>query len=131
MPFAKYELTWKPVQLDDPLLDLNKIIGHVSEYSAAYAVCYVDTETEQNEIRLLVGSDDLAKIYLNGREIYQSRYRRGYAEDEDMVEGLHLNAGKNVIVLKLVNVTSEWMASVRLTDATGNPVTGIKTGRVP
>jgi hypothetical protein len=37
----------------------------------AYAVCYVTCEAARNDLLLQVGSDDDAKVYLNGQEVYK------------------------------------------------------------
>ena len=47
------------------------------------------------------------------------------------MEGITLKAGINVLVFKVINVSSDWMGSVRLTDANGQPVKGIKVGLAP
>jgi hypothetical protein len=42
-----------------------------------------------------------------------------------------LNTGLNVLVFKVVNETADWQGSIRLTDAQGNPVKGIKVSLTP
>lgn len=70
-------------------------------------------------------------LYLNGKEIYWSDAPRGYAPDQDVVTGVELKAGLNVLVFKVVNETIEWLGSVRLTDAAGQPVQGIRVSLAP
>jgi hypothetical protein len=36
-----------------------------------------------------------------------------------------------VLVFKVVNETADWQGSIRLTDAQGNPVKGIKVSLTP
>ena len=38
----------------------------------AYAVCYIRSEAEQRGLRMLVGSDDEAKVYLNGKQVHEA-----------------------------------------------------------
>lgn len=124
--FGQTELSWRAVQQQNHVIDFAAILGYTAEGFAAYAVCYIESEQRQAGLRLLVGSDDQSEIHLNGNQVFESRYKRGFVEDENVVEGIQLNAGKNVLLLKVINVTSEWKASVRLTDARGEPVQGLR-----
>ena len=49
----------------------------------------------------------------------------------DVVEGVELKAGINVLVFKVVNEGADWMGSIRFTDADGNPLKGIKITLTP
>jgi len=108
------------------VIDFNAILGHETTQSGAYAVCYLRSESEQRGLQMLVGSDDEAKVYLNGKQMYKYPFGRGFVEDEDTVPDIILNAGLNVLVFKVVNETFDWKGSIRLTDVQGNPVKGIK-----
>jgi hypothetical protein len=80
---------------------------------------------------LRVSSDDEAKVYLNGKRIYQWASFRSYDPDEDVVPGVELKPGLNVLVFKVVNEVEEWQGSVRLTDAAGQPVKGLRVSLTP
>jgi len=120
------ELTWQEVVLEDYVIDFNVILGHRTTYSVAYAVCYIRSEAEQHGLRMLVGSDDSAKVYLNGKQIHKYPFQRWLVADEDVVPDIALNKGLNVLVFKVVNGVLDWKGSIRFTDAQGNPVKGIK-----
>jgi len=75
---------------------------------------------------MLVGSDDEAKVYLNGKQVHRYAFARGFVADQDMVPDIALNVGLNVLVFKVVNETEDWQGSIRFTDAQGNPVKGLK-----
>jgi hypothetical protein len=120
------ELKWQEVTQEDYMLDFNVILGRATDQSVAYAVCYLRSETEQRGLRMLVGSDDEAKVYLNGKQIHQSAFGRGWVADQDTVPDITLNAGLNVLVFKVVNEIVDWQGSIRFSDGQGNPVTGIK-----
>ena len=77
-----------------------------------------------------VGSDDQAKVYLNEREIYRGGGGT-YVPDRDVVAGVELKAGLNMLVFKVVNGLGDWVGSVRFTDAAGQPVKGIKVTLTP
>jgi WD40 repeat protein len=99
--------------------------------SVAYAVCYIHSENEQRGLRMLVGSDDEAKVYLNGKQIYKWPTARSYVADLDEAPNITLNAGPNVLVFKVVNEALDWQGSIRFTDAQGNPLKGIKVTPEP
>jgi hypothetical protein len=120
------EPRWREVALTNNGIDFNALLGHETTQSVAYAVCYIQSEAEQHGLRMLVGSDDEAKVYLNGKQIYTSPVPRPFVADEDQVTDIPLNAGLNVLVFKVVNELEQWKASIHFTDAQGNPVKGIK-----
>jgi hypothetical protein len=107
------------------LIDFSQKLGGVYEWSVGYAVCYLHSERDQTGLILRVGSDDQAKLYLNGKQIYRTVKRRFYTPGQDVVEGVELKAGLNVLVFKVVNEVLEWQGSVSLSDAAGRPVKGI------
>lgn len=122
------------MQTDDSLIsliDFNNLLGKVTEWSVAYAVCYIQSETNRNGLLMKVGSDDQAKIYLNGREIYRHDAPRECVVDQDVVDGVELKAGLNVLVFKVVNQEHGWQGSVRFTDPAGQPVQGIRMTLTP
>ena len=112
--------------LEDYVIDFNAILGRETTQSVAYAVCYIRSEAEQRGLRMLVGSDDEAKVYLNGKQVHKYPFPRSFVADQDTVPDIALNAGLNVLVFKVVNETGDWKGSIRFTDAQGNPVKGIK-----
>jgi WD40 repeat protein/serine/threonine protein kinase len=120
------ELTWRQVALTNEVIDFNALLGQETTQSVAYAVCYLRSEAEQRGLQMLVGSDDEAKIYLNGKQVYTNAFPRPFYAEEDKVPDIALNAGLNVLVFKVVNETREWKGSIRFIDAQANPVKGIK-----
>jgi WD40 repeat protein len=120
------ERVWTAMDLDDSHIDFQRRLGGTHEFCAAYAVCYVTSETAQSALHLLVGSDDHAMIYLNGQEIYRHVGTRGWKPEQDEVTEITLKTGINVLVLKVINERGPWGGSVRLTDAAGQPVPGIR-----
>ena len=93
--------------------------------AVAYATCYIQSDADQSGLLMKVGSDDEAKIYLNEKEIYRCARARTYVQDQDVVTGVGLKAGFNLLVFKVVNESADWQRSVRLTDAAGQPIKGI------
>ena len=99
------ELKWRQVALTNEVIDFNALLGHKTTQSVAYAVCYLRSEAEQRGLQMLVGSDDEAKIYLNGKQVYKTALPRPLYAEEDKVPDITLNAGLNVLVFKVVNET--------------------------
>jgi dipeptidyl aminopeptidase/acylaminoacyl peptidase len=125
------ELTWREYRSPQAVLDFNAALGQVTEYSVAYAVCSLESDRARNDLWLQVGSDDQAKVYLNGREAYQCRPGRLPGGDLSMIGPVVLQQGINVLVFKVVNVTASWEGCVRLLDAAGRPAEGIRVKLTP
>jgi hypothetical protein len=120
------ELKWQEVTQEDYVIDFNALLERETPWSVAYAVCYIRSEAEQHRLQMLVASDDEAKVYLNGKQVYTCPLGRSFVADQDTVPDLALKAGLNVLVFKVVNETLDWKGSIRFTDAQGNPVKGLK-----
>jgi len=120
------DLKWREVALTNEVIDFNATLGQVTTQSVAYLVCYLRSEAAQGGLQMLVGSDDEAKVYLNGKEVYKCPFPRSFYAEQDRVPDIALNAGLNVLVFKVVNEPGDWQGSIRFTDAQGNPVKGIK-----
>jgi len=122
---------WQEVTQEDYVIDFNVILGRMTPQSVAYAVCYIRSEAEQRGLQMLVGSDDEAKVYLNGKQVHRYPFVRAFVADQDRVPDIALTAGLNVLVFKVVNEGAYWQGSIRFTDAQGNPVKGIKVTLTP
>jgi hypothetical protein len=120
------DLKWREVALTNEVIDFNAILGKVTKHSVAYAVCYIRSEAGRHGIQMLMGSDDEAKVYLNEKEVHKSFFPREFLAEQDTVPNIALNAGLNVLVFKVVNEENNWRGSMRLTDAQGDPLKGIK-----
>ncbi len=126
------ELAWREHHVPEGFtIDFNAVLGRITNHSAAYAVCYLQVDEERSGLRLLAGSDDQAKIYLNGQEIYRCTATRGLRLDGDTVEEVPLRQGTNVLVFKVVNETADWKGCVRFVERTGLPAKGIRVSLTP
>jgi hypothetical protein len=127
------DLTWRTVDLEDNIIDFIAFAGRVDERSAAYAVCYINSETEQSGLQMLVGSSGRAKAYLNGKQVHEYRFGHGFEPDQDVVKNLTLKAGVNALVFKVVIEPRRpaWPSSIRFTDRDGSPLNGITVTYAP
>ena len=128
---ARGELTWRAVRLEDYQIDFNQLLNETTEFNVAYAVCYLRSEADQTGLLMKVASDEEARVYLNGKLLFENALPRPYIPDQDTVAGVELKAGTNVLVFKVVNEVLGWQGSIRFTDATGQPVKGISVSLAP
>ena len=78
-------LVWNALRQEDYLLDFNQLLGKKTEWSVAYAVCYIQSDAAQAGVVMKVGSDDEAKNYLNGKQIYRSETAGPWVPNQDEV----------------------------------------------
>ncbi len=130
VPVGGGELIWRQHHSPGAVLDFNAVLGRATELGVVYAVCYLESDQVRDDLWLQVGSDDQAKVYLNGREIYQCPVPRPL-ETLDTIGPVSLKPGTNVLLLKVVNETANWEGSARLLDAAGRPAEGIRVKLSP
>jgi len=112
---------WKYYSLDHIFGRLNLIeavadSGDVGVYVYAEAIF----EKEQ-DAALLIGSDDDVYCWLNGEQVHKFEGGRGWRADEDRVD-VHLKAGANSFLLKVLNGGGGWDVSLRIVDRNLNPL---------
>jgi serine/threonine protein kinase len=99
---------------------------------AAYAVCYIQADADRTDLALRVGSDDQAKLYLNGERIYRQPRARGLKLDDDEVPPITLRKGTNVLVFKVVNQGGLGpFGSLHFVTKDGRPAEGLRFGLAP
>jgi hypothetical protein len=125
------ELTWKAHKADSHLLDFNAVLGNKTEDSVGYAVCYLIADNEMPGLTMKTGSDDQAKVYLNGKEIFKNEEARAADKDQDSTPNVTLQKGVNVIVFKVVNEKEDWSGCLRFVDKDEKPVTNLKVQLAP
>jgi serine/threonine protein kinase len=119
------QLVWREYLCPDFLLDFTVFLGAQTEDSVAYAMTLVVAPEEFKGVRMKTGSDDQAKVYLNGKEVFKFTEPRPTARDQDTTE-VTLNKGVNVLVVKVVNEKVDWSFCVRFTDKDDKPLPGLK-----
>ena len=124
-------LTWKKHKSNSYLLDLNDFLGAETEYSVAYAVCYLVTGDKLDNLTLKTGSDDQAKVYINGKEVFKNEQVRPADKDQDSTPNVALDKGVNTIVFKIVNERLAWKGCLRFTDKDGKPIKNVEVRLKP
>jgi hypothetical protein len=125
------DFVWQEYHEEVPVLDLNRLSGNLTTTRLAYAVCYLTSAAERQDLFLQVGSNAPVKVYLNGQEIY--KYLGRALVDLDPVGPCRLRKGTNVLLLKTVNSYGygRWNACARFVDAEGNPAQGLEPRLTP
>jgi hypothetical protein len=116
------DLAWREYTCPEHLLDFNALLGGQTEDSVAYAVTFIDSPEELRGVKMKTGSDDQAKVFLNGQEVFKSTAPRPADKDQDTTE-VRLRKGTNVLVAKVVNEKVDWAFCVRFTDKDDRPLT--------
>jgi len=80
----------------------------------AYAYCTIESPGKQ-DITALLGSNDGATVYCNGREVHHVHGKRSLIADEDEII-LPLEEGKNHIMIKVEQWKGGWGLAFRLKD---------------
>jgi WD40 repeat protein/serine/threonine protein kinase len=130
VPAGSQNISWNAYHGEEPILDFNRIVGKQSDYSVAYAVCYVISATERHDLLLQVGSDDCAKVYLNGQQVYKYLGLNPLFA-LDPIGPVTLLKGRNVLILKVVNEKYDWFGCARFVDREGNPVPDLQVRLTP
>ena len=82
------------------------------DYSVGYAWTEVEVPNDR-DVLFGIGSDDGVKVWVNGTLVNDQWVRRECKIDEDIFP-LHLQKGKNSILIKIQNVKGEWGFACRL-----------------
>jgi len=128
---AGREEAWKAIKAKDYNVDLNATIGTANEDVVGYLVTYVVADKDMPDVTLLIGSNDEAKVYLNGKEVIKFDQTRTIEKDSDKAEKVTLNKGVNTIVFKIINEKNDWGGCLRFKDKDGKPVTDVKVQLMP
>jgi hypothetical protein len=124
------ELTWRNVTTPTNYFDFNVILKSQNDQAAGYMVAYIECEQDIPDVTMAVGSNDQARIYFNGVDIYAFTEARILELDGDKGR-VTLKKGINVIVFKVFNLQNSWQGAMRLTDKAGAPLTGVKIRLTP
>jgi hypothetical protein len=125
-----HELVWKEYKAKEYYFDFNDFLGGQAEYSVGYAVCYIHADEDLKDIKLKLGTDDEAKVYLNGKEVLRNEQTRPLRKDDDTVN-VSLSKGINVLVFKVVNEAKDWSGCARFTNKFGQGIKNLKVSAAP
>lgn len=119
------ELTWQNITAPTKHFDFNAILKAVTDHAVGFMVTYIECDREFSDVTMALGSNDQARLYLNGKDIYAFQDARILELDADKGR-VKLKKGVNVVVFKVINEQNSWQGSMRFLDKTGAPVTDLK-----
>lgn len=118
------EVAWQEARdsVPDAYIDLNEIFDE-ADWTVAYAFAQI-ISPDDREAQLRIGSDDGAKVWLNGEEVLSSGVGRSAGIDQDIIP-VKLKGGVNKVLMKVCDEAVDWGFYVRITDMEGNPYTDL------
>ena len=78
------------------------------------------TSPDEQGVQLRFGSDDKAKVWLNGEEVFTHIKSDVRGIDQHVIP-VSLEAGENSILVKVCDETASWGFYLRFTDTNGKP----------
>lgn len=116
-------LAWKLALADEKSgLDFLPRFGG-REPGVAYAYAGLASPSA-SDARLLLGSDDGVKVWVNGEPVFATHVTRGVKRDEDAVD-IRLNAGANHLLFKVDQHFGGWGLMARIVGTDRLPVAGL------
>jgi hypothetical protein len=130
--FKGKEYNWKRYKTPEYFIDFKKFVeGQPSENVFAYAVAYVYCEDAMRDLKILVGSNDQCRVYVNGVSVLQVEKSRTLERDASIANGIALRKGENVVVLKVANEGGNWQGCLRFMDKNGTPIRHLQVSSTP
>jgi hypothetical protein len=86
---------------------------------------YVD---KKMPVKLLLGSDDGLKVWVNGKKVFSIKPKRGLTPEENSVDVV-LNKGWNQLVLKIENNVGGWGFALDIKDRNNQAISSLKYAR--
>lgn len=120
---------WLPAEGDDGFVNLEETLGGSPAGGVGYGYIAILTPAPV-EAQMRTGTDDDARIFLNGEKIYSFDGARAAWEEQDVVP-VSFQEGRNRLLVKLCNRDSDWRFNLRITDAWGRSlVTSGRRGQI-
>jgi putative membrane-bound dehydrogenase-like protein len=96
------KVAWRKVKPGDKgYVDLRAFLGGDSNQVVSYLYREVESPADQ-KAEVLLGTDDCAKLWVNGKLVYTNRRHRAAVPEQDKVK-IRLKKGKNAVLLKINN----------------------------
>jgi HEAT repeat protein len=103
-------------------IDLDAALG--GQERVAYLRTTLNAETAQDAI-LELGTNDGCKVWFNGKPIHGFKEGRPLSPGQDKLP-VHLEQGKNTVLIAVYQHGGQWAACARLADEEGKAVGGVK-----
>ncbi len=104
-------------------VDLDRLYTRDLDYAAAYAVTYIYSPVDSENLILYTGSDDFIKVWINGKLVHAyNRESREGKWDQDNIKGIKLKKGYNLVVVKCLDLEDNWNFYFRLATRKDLPI---------
>jgi len=104
-------LRWYKHKSKSVIVDLLKIVGNY-ENATAYAFCTIRSEIDA-KVKVLLGSDDGASVWINGKMVHNHEVNRALHLDHDQFH-VDLNKGENRCLVKVSQGSLNWGFSLQI-----------------
>jgi hypothetical protein len=126
------QYAWTKHSAPEYFIDFRKFAGdQKTDNVFAYAVAYVSCEEEIRDVKVLAGTNDAGRAYINGKLIFSHEKPRSLEPDATIVNGITLLKGQNIIILKVANETGNWGGCLRFMDKNGTPIRHLLLSSMP
>jgi hypothetical protein len=126
------QYAWTKHSAPEYFIDFRKFAGdQKTDNVFAYAVAYVTCEEEIRDVKVLTGTNDAGRAYINGKLIFSHEKPRSLEPDATIVNGITLLKGQNIIILKVANETGNWGGCLRFMDKNGTPIRHLLLSSMP
>ena len=126
------QYAWTKHSAPEYFIDFKKFSGdQKTDNVFAYAVAYVLCEEEIRDVKVLAGTNDAGRLYINGKVVFSHEKPRSLEPDATIVNGITLVKGQNVIILKVANETGNWGGCLRFMDKNGTPIRHLLLSSMP
>jgi hypothetical protein len=123
---------WKRYKSPEFYVDFKKFVeNQKSDDVVAYAVAYVYCDEALRDLKVLAGSNDQCRVYVNGVSVLTYEKGRTLEKDQSIANGITLKKGENVVVLKVANETGGWQGCLRFMDRNGTPIRHLQVSSTP
>lgn len=123
---ASAKAAWKPLNPDAKKPSGEMLLSKV--YKDQECCGYVKTNIwsdKEQEVRLVLGSDDGAKVWLNGEVVHAKNVNRALQCGEDKLT-VTLKNGWNPLLVKVTQGAADWSFCCGIQAVDGGPVEGLK-----
>jgi WD40 repeat protein/tRNA A-37 threonylcarbamoyl transferase component Bud32 len=112
---SRPRINWKTVPgSEQGIVDFGSFTDR-SDNVSAYALFPIFSVDEQ-QVAILLGSDDRARLWLNGQQIYESLRSGAAIPDEDAIPAM-LKSGWNTLLVRVDNQSGDHALYLRLSDS--------------